>query len=167
MRVKHILEEKGNNVFTINAGRTIHDAISSLNQHRIGALIVTGDDDEVVGIITERDILRRCGDTCGGKNITDVSGSACASLVEDAMTAELVIGVPDDDPDYIMGVMTKNRIRHLPILEDGNLAGIISIGDLVNAHLEERVFESRTLKEYITRNESSTKKDDPEVLDFI
>ena len=62
---------------------------------------------------------------------------------------ELVIAVPDDDLNYVMGVMTKNRVRHLPILEDGNMAGIISIGDLVNVHFEEKVFRSRTLREYI------------------
>jgi CBS domain-containing protein len=75
--------------------------------------------------------------------------AACPSLVQDAMTKDLVIGVLDDDPNYLMGVMTKNRIRHLPILDNGILAGIISIGDLVNAHLEEKVFENRTLKDYI------------------
>ena len=65
------------------------------------------------------------------------------------MTRNLVIGVPDDDLDYVMGVMTKHQIRHLPILQDGRLAGIISISDLVNAHLEENVFESRTLNQYL------------------
>ena len=65
------------------------------------------------------------------------------------MTKDLVIGVPDDDLNYVMNVMTKHHIRHLPILDDGALAGIISISDLVNAHLEENVFESRTLKGYI------------------
>ena len=79
-------------------------------------------------------------------------GTACSSLVQDAMTKKLLIGVLDDDPDYVMGVMTKNRIRHLPILDEGSLAGIISIGDLVNAHQEEKVFENRTLKDYLSRN---------------
>ena len=65
------------------------------------------------------------------------------------MTKDLIIGVLDDDPNYVMGIMSKNRIRHLPILDDGKLAGIISIGDLINAHLEEKVFENRTLRDYI------------------
>ena len=60
-----------------------------------------------------------------------------------------MIGVPEDDPNYVLGVMTKNRIRHLPILDGRSLAGMISIGDLVNLHLEEKVFESRTLKDYL------------------
>ena len=155
MRIRDILREKGTGVVTIDAGRSIHDAIGRLNEHRIGALIVTRDDEEVAGIITERDILRKCGDNCGNmKQPTMPENSTCSSLVRDAMTKELVIGVPDDDPNYAMGVMTENRIRHLPILDEGRLAGMISIGDLVNAHLEERVFESRTLKDYISRNSS-------------
>lgn len=155
MRIRDILLEKGKKVITIDANRNIHDAIGILNEHRIGALIVTGEDEEVVGIITERDILRRCGDHCVSMNdLITSEESAFSSLVKDAMTRELVIGVPDDDPNYAMGVMTKNRIRHLPILDEGRLAGIISIGDLVNAHIEEKVIKSRTLKDYILRNSS-------------
>jgi len=150
MRIRDIIQEKGVATVTIAAGQTIHQAINRLNENRIGALIVKGKDDEIVGIITERDILRVCGDNC---NRLDEESSAyrssCPSLVGDSMTKELVIGVPDDDLNYAMGVMTKNRIRHLPILDDGKLVGIISIGDLVNAHLEEKVFENRTLREYI------------------
>ncbi len=65
------------------------------------------------------------------------------------MTKEVIIGVPDDDLDYVMGIMTKNRIRHLPVLDAGKLVGIISIGDVVNAHLNETKFENRLLKDYI------------------
>ena len=150
MRIRDILQEKGTEVVTIDAGRTIHDAIDKLNAQSIGALIVMKEGEEIYGIITERDILRHCGNHCarldeGPKR----EEAACPSLVQDAMTKDLVIGILDDDPNYLMGVMTKNRIRHLPILDDGILAGIISIGDLVNAHLEEKVFENRTLKDYI------------------
>lgn len=150
MRIRDILQEKGTEVVTIDAGRTIHDAIDKLNAQSIGALIVMKEGEEIDGIITERDILRYCGNHCvrldeGPKR----EEAACPSLVQDAMTKDLVIGLLDDDPSYLMGVMTKNRIRHLPILDDGILTGIISIGDLVNAHLEEKVFEIRTLKDYI------------------
>ena len=117
MRIKDILEEKGDEVVTIGAEESIHAAIVMLNQHGIGSLIVTGEGGQIAGIVTERDIL--------------------------------VIGVPEDDLNYAMGVMTKHHIRHLPVLDNGRLAGIISIGDLVNAHFEENVFESRTLKDYI------------------
>ena len=150
MRIRDILQEKGTGVVTIDAGRTIHDAIDRLNKHGIGALVVTREGGKIAGIITERDILRECGDRCVRLNEPPKREEAvCASLVQDAMTKDLIIGVLDDNPNYLMGIMTKNRIRHLPILDDGNLAGIISIGDLVNAHLEEKVFENRTLKDYI------------------
>jgi CBS domain-containing protein len=65
------------------------------------------------------------------------------------MTRELIIGVPSDEVNYVMGIMTKNRIRHLPILDDGGLVGMVSIGDVVNAHLEEAHFENRMLKGYV------------------
>jgi len=150
MRIRDILQEKGTKVVTIDVERTIHDAIGKLNEHGIGALIVMGEGDEIAGIITERDILRKCGDNC--VHLTEPAKpeeTACPSLVKDAMTTDLIIGVPDDEPNYVMGIMTKNHIRHLPILDDGNLTGIISIGDLVNANLEEQVFENRTLRDYI------------------
>ncbi len=65
------------------------------------------------------------------------------------MTKQLIIAVPDDELDYVMGIMTKNRIRHLPIIEGEQLVGIISIGDVVNAHVEETEFENRMLRDYI------------------
>jgi len=157
MQVSDILHEKGKKVVTIDADRSIHDAIGMLNEHRIGALLVMGESKELEGIITERDILRKCGNHCLSMSEPTAPGqNAFTSLVRDTMTKEVVIGVPDDGPDYAMGVMTKSRIRHLPILDDGNLVGIVSIGDLVNAHLEEKVFESRTLKEYLERNATLT-----------
>jgi len=147
MKIKDILLDKGSNVITIGADRTIHAAIVELNHHGFGALIVTGQNNEVTGIVTERDILKCCGETCSKNPSTE--HSPCLILVQDIMTKDVVIGVPDDDLNYVMNVMTKHHIRHLPILDDGVLAGIISISDLVNAHLEENVFESRTLKGYI------------------
>ncbi|MDX2427166.1 MAG: CBS domain-containing protein [Xanthomonadales bacterium] len=147
MKIKDILLDKGTNVITIGADQTIHAAITELNHHGFGALIVTGKDSEVAGIVTERDILKCCGETCSKKPATE--HSPCQILIQDIMTKDVVIGVPNDDLDYVMNVMTKHHIRHLPILDDGALAGIISISDLLNAHLEENVFESRTLKGYI------------------
>jgi CBS domain-containing protein len=150
MRIRDILQEKGSEVVTIDAGQTIHDAIGKLNEHGIGALVAMAEGGEIVGIITERDILRECGNRCAHLAEPPTrEESACPSLVQNVMTKDLVIGVPDDDLNYAMGVMTRNRIRHLPILDDGSLAGIISIGDLVNAHFEEEVFENRTLRDYI------------------
>jgi len=157
MRIRDILQEKGTGVKTINNRRSIHDAVGMLNKHRIGALVVTAEGVPVAGIITERDILRTCGEHWDDMNVSATQEeTACTSLVQEAMTEDVVTGSPEDDPNYAMAVMTRNRIRHLPILDDGNLAGIISIGDLVNAHLEERVIKSQTLKDYLKRN-SDTK----------
>jgi len=156
MRIRDILNEKGGQVVTIDANQSLHEAIDRLNKYGIGALIATTAGNEVVGIITERDILRKCGDHSGLLDKPTAENNIFLSLIRDVMTKKLVIGVLDDDPDYVMGVMTKNRIRHLPIMENGKLAGIVSIGDLVNAHLEEKVFTSRTLKNYISRNDAST-----------
>ncbi len=150
MRVADILRQKGNDVATIEAHQTVHDAIHKLNQRGIGALIVTGAGGEISGIITERDILRECGERCVRLTESPEPGeSGCPALVQDVMTKHLIVGVLDDDLDYVMGIMTKNRIRHLPIMDGGELAGIISIGDVVNAHVVETAFENRMLKDYI------------------
>ncbi len=150
MRIKDILTEKGSDVATIEAGETVRDAICKLNEHGIGALIVTGEGGEISGIVTERDILRECGEHCSGlMDPQESEGKDCPTLVQNVMTKDLVIGVPDDHIDYVMGIMTKNRIRHLPVLDEGELAGIISIGDVVKAHMQEKDFENRLLKDYI------------------
>lgn len=150
MRIKDILEEKGNEVVTIDAGQSIHAAIVKLNHNGIGSLIVTGEDGQIAGIVTERDILKSCGENCTHlQTATPREKAICPFLVSEIMTKDLVIGFPEDDLNYAMGVMTKHHIRHLPVLDNGKLAGMISVGDLVNAHFEENVFESRTLKEYI------------------
>ncbi len=150
MRIRDILQDKGTAVVTIEVGRTIHNAIDRLNEHKIGALIVTGEGEKIIGIITERDILRVCGKRCARLEKPPArEETSCPFFVQDAMTKDLVIGVLDDDLDYVMGIMTKNRIRHLPILDNENLAGIISIGDVVNAHLKETEFENRMMRDYI------------------
>ncbi len=139
MRIRYILRQKGTGVVTIGPQQTVHDAVTTLVKHNIGGLVVT-EGESVVGIVTERDILRESAARCERLKETPVG---------DIMTKEVIIGVPDDDLDYVMGIMTKNRIRHLPVLDAGKLVGIISIGDVVNAHLNETKFENRLLKDYI------------------
>ncbi|MGB5748413.1 MAG: CBS domain-containing protein [Desulfobacterales bacterium] len=150
MQIKDILQEKGTEVVTIDAGESVHAAIVKVNRHGFGALIVTGEDRRIAGIVTERDFLKCCGDSCTHlENAPAQERPVCPYLVKEIMTKDVIIGVPDDDLNYVMGVMTKHHIRHLPILDNGKLAGIISLGDLISAHFEENVFESRTLKDYI------------------
>ncbi len=140
MLVRDILRKKGNHVVTIEPQRTVQDAIRSLVASNIGALVVTNSDDQVVGIFTERDVLREAAVR---------PDQLSETLVGDVMTRSVVIGVPEDAIEYVMGIMTQNRIRHLPVLEDDQLVGIISIGDVVNAQLRETEFENRLLKDYI------------------
>ena len=108
--------------------------------HHIGSLIVLDDQGQVIGIITERDILREC--TARSEQVKTI-------LVQQVMTKDLIISVPADEVGCVMGVMTQNRIRHLPILDGGRLKGLISIGDVVKAQLEATEFENRYLREYI------------------
>lgn len=140
MLVRDILRKKGSHVVTIEAHRTVQDAIQALVENNIGALLVTSGDDQLVGIFTERDILREAATRSDQLNET---------LVGDVMTRSVVIGVPEDTIEYVMGIMTHNRIRHLPVLEEDKLVGIVSIGDVVNAQLRETEFENRLLKDYI------------------
>ncbi len=150
MRISSILERKGRAVFTIRPHDTVYAAIGRLNQKRIGALVVVSGTGEPVGIITERDVLRECGERCSRLASGPADERGCPSKVEEAMSKDLIIGVPDDDLSYVMGVMTKNRIRHLPVMDAGKLAGIISIGDVVSAFVEQSNYENRLLKDYIS-----------------
>ncbi len=140
MRVKEILRRKGADVVTISPTETVHEAIEALVEHNIGGLVVVASNGTVVGIVTERDIMRESAERSDRLKVTPVV---------DVMTRDVIIGVPDDDLDYVMGIMTKNRIRHLPILDESGLVGIVSIGDVVNTHLSRTEFENRMLRDYI------------------
>ncbi len=139
MKVKDILHKKGSRVFTIEPDRSVREAIRRLMEHGIGALLVVEGTD-IRGIITERDILREAGKHAGRLD---------QRRVHEAMTADLIVAVSEDDLNYVMQVMTKNKVRHLPIMEGRSLIGIISIGDLVWSSLTEAEFENRRLKDYI------------------
>jgi CBS domain-containing protein len=140
MKIRDILHHKGGTVVTIQSQATIHEAMTMLVTHHIGALVVVDDHSRIVGIITERDILRECASR---------SEQVKATRVREVMTTNLIIGVPEDEVGYVMGIMTHNRIRHLPIIASDRLEGIISIGDVVKAQLEETEFENRYLKDYL------------------
>lgn len=139
MKIRDILRTKGHNVVTVAPSQTVLAAMRILVQHNIGSVVVV-DGDEIAGILTERDVLR-----LGANDPQKLT----TSRVGDVMTKDLVIGVPDDDLEYVMGVMSRNRIRHLPVLEDERLVGILSIGDVVNASRKNAETENRYLKDYI------------------
>jgi CBS domain-containing protein len=140
MSVADILRTKGGKVVTARPDHTILEAVQLLVGNGIGALLVIDEDQNIQGIITERDILR------DSLERHDRMGQ---TLVGDVMTRDLMICVPEDSLDSVMSVMTARRIRHLPIMSEGKLAGIISIGDVVKAKVRDMEFETRMLKDYI------------------
>jgi CBS domain-containing protein len=141
MNVRNILEGKrAPEVRTIEPERTIEEAIQRLVEHNIGSLVVVDAEGDMVGIITERDILRICADGADRLGTTKVV---------DAMSRNLIVGEADDTIDYVMGIMTQNRIRHLPIVGRRGLRGMVSIGDVVKIQLHEKEYENRHLREYI------------------
>jgi len=139
MYLSQILSHKGSDVVTIRPGATVLEAIRLLVDRNIGALVVLKEG-EPVGILSERDVLTF---TAGGP------GLLSDTRVGDLMTREMITAGPRDTLSHAMNVMTRRRIRHLPILEDGALIGIVSIGDVVNALREETVEENHHLKTYI------------------
>ena len=140
MLLKEILSNKGTKVWSVKANQTVREALEVLVNQKIGALLVFDEKGEIAGIISERDIMRECYHDSGGWQ---------SAPVNKVMTKNIVIGTPDDPVDYIMGIMTHNRVRHIPVLEGKKLQGIISIGDVVKAQLKDSEYENRYLKEYL------------------
>lgn len=139
MKISDILRNKGHDVVTIPPDRRIDEAVALLMEHRIGAVVVI-EGDEIRGILTERDVLRVAADD---------PVRLTRDRVADHMTADLVVGVADDEIDYVMEILTRNRIRHLPVVDDGRLIGILSIGDVVNALRRGLESENRYLRDYV------------------
>jgi CBS domain-containing protein len=141
MDVQDILARKSSNaVRTIEPERTIEEAVAQLVEHNIGSLIVM-ERGRPAGIVTERDILKCC---------ANGMGASAGRRVADIMTRDLIVGEAGDSVDYVMGIMTRNRIRHLPIFDDRQrILGMVSIGDVVESQLRETAYENRHLREYI------------------
>ena len=142
MNVQDILARKASNaVRTIAPDRTVEEAVAQLVQNNIGSLIVM-EQGRPSGIVTERDILKCC---------ANGMGKSASTRVADVMTRDLIVGEAGDSVDYVMGIMTRNRIRHLPIVGPGDrILGMVSIGDVVESQLHETIYENRHLREYIS-----------------
>lgn len=139
MKMEDILRKKGHDVVTITESQSVLDAAKLLVDHNIGGLVVM-EGEHPTGILTERDILR----------LTARSPGELGSIqVAAAMTRELITASPEDRLADMMGVMTENKIRHLPVMEEGRLIGIISIGDLVNECRAVAEEENLHLRQYI------------------
>ena len=139
MRIQDILDSKGDRVVTTAPNGNVTDAMDVLNEHNIGAVVVV-EGDSIRGILSERDVLR-----LGAQGPELLS----TTTIHETMTRDVIVGLPEDEIHAAMGVMTQNRIRHLPIVSDGQLVGIVSIGDLVNACWLEAADENQHLKDYI------------------
>lgn len=139
MLIRDLLHNKGSDVATIGPDASALDAVRRLVERRIGAVVVT-EGDAVLGILSERDILRLA--VRGPERLS-------TTRVGDVMTRDIVVTLPSDDIPYVMAIMTHNRVRHLPVMDQGRLVGIVSIGDVVNASLSQVEAENRWLKDYI------------------
>lgn len=140
MTVNDILLHKGSNVITIEPTASVAAAVRMLAQHRIGALLVTGADYRIVGIISERDIVR----------VLDERGPAVLDApVAEVMTRKVVTCDRRETIADIMERMTSGKFRHVPVVEHGRLAGIVSIGDVVKVRLSQLEHEQNALREYI------------------
>lgn len=141
MKVEQILRLKGVDVFAVHPDDSIAKAVSVLNDKNIGAVIVRDKAGEVVGILSERDVVRRLGQN---------GAEAMAMRVSDCMTSNPFTCTPEESVDELMAKMTEKRIRHLPVTDGGRIVGVVSIGDVVKRKIEETEKEAAALKEYIS-----------------
>jgi CBS domain-containing protein len=140
MLVDTILQTKGGHVHTLPETGTLIDAVTALNTHNVGALVIIGAGNTVLGILSERDVVRRLGQHPEG--IMALSIAQC-------MTRDVVTCARDTPIAEVMERMTRRHIRHMPVIEDGALMGIVSIGDVVKAKIEQAEREAEELREYI------------------
>ncbi len=139
MRVSDVLKSKSGALVTLSPDATVRDLVGLLAEHNIGAVIVSDDHDPVAGIVSERDVVRGL-----------VSGTAILdSLVADIMTTTVKTAAPADSVNDLMRIMTEHRIRHVPVVVDGQLKGIVSIGDVVKSRIGELEFERDQLESYV------------------
>jgi CBS domain-containing protein len=140
MTVKAILSRKGTNVVTADPNASLGEAVKTLAAHRIGAIVVTGADRRIVGILSERDIVRV---------LAEKGPSALNAPIAEAMTRKVTTCGAGDTVSELMERMTEGKFRHLPVVEQGRLTGIISIGDIVKSRVQEMEQESNALRDYI------------------
>ena len=138
-RLAEILDEKGSNVFTIDADASVFEAVQRMVEENIGSLLVT-ERGETAGIVTERDYLRRV--TLEGRTDRETA-------VREIMSEPIIAVTPDMSVDECMALMTDRRVRHLPVVDEGAVVGLVSIGDLVKFTADRRASEIRLLTDYI------------------
>lgn len=139
MLIAEILKDKGPDVFTAGPTDSLETTIQALESRRVGALVVC-DSDQVVGIVSERDLVRA---------VARDGRDALSRPVGDYMTQDVIFADPTETVAVLMERMTDRRVRHLPVLQEGRLIGVVSIGDLVKSQIAEATFEAESMKAYI------------------
>ena len=143
MKVSDILKTKGPEVYTIGEEKSIAEAVKVLVNNRIGVLLVLNSGAKIIGIISERDIILLLPENQDDWN---------SKPVKDVMTQNVIVVESDDEVDYVESIMTNNHIRHLPVLKDKVLVGLVSIGDIVKSQLKSSRSESKYMMDYISGN---------------
>jgi CBS domain-containing protein len=141
MKVQDLLETKGKDVVSIDIGSSVEDAIRSMHARKISAIMVM-DQGRAAGIFTERDVVR-CYIASGGKSYHDIP-------VKDHMITDLIVAVPDDDLNDVSAIMIEKNIRHLPVLSNNRVIGMLSIRDIIQTQVKKLHSEIHYLKDYIT-----------------
>ncbi len=141
MRIADILAHKGSSVATIGRQVSVSDAVAELARRGIGALVVSPDGAHIDGIVSERDIVRR---------LDRLGASLLGTTVASIMSTPVFTCSPEDTPESVMATMTNRRVRHMPVMDDGRLCGLVSIGDVVKSRIEALEADHRVLVEYIT-----------------
>jgi CBS domain-containing protein len=140
MNVSFLLLSKGGDVATISENRSVADALHILRERKIGALVVTGLSAPLAGIFSERDAVRA---------IAEHGPAALEEKIHDFMSSPVTTCEPSTTVNELMGMMTAERIRHVPVIENGSLVGVVSIGDVVKARFEELEHDKQELLDYV------------------
>jgi len=140
MKVRDLLKSKGKDIVSIEANSSVEDAIKSMHGQKISAIMAI-DQGKTVGIFTERDVVR-CYLATNGKSFKDIK-------VKEAMVHNLIVAVPDDEIQDIAAIMIEKNIRHLPVFDNSNVVGMLSIRDIMQTHVKKLTSEIHYLKDYI------------------
>lgn len=140
MKIQAILDKKGNDVYSISADDSLKDMVKEMLGRSIGSLLVLNDDGSIAGIITERDFLH---------NVSKNADSWESVRIGDVMIKNVLTATVDETLDEVMSRMTKQRVRHMPVVDSDKVVGVLSIGDIIFASLDESNFQNEIMKRYI------------------